>query len=123
MVVVSYGCGIYRVVKFMRAEHISVVLCSIAESISDTCAIIMSVCWGPRDAGDLLANVESCMEELCTVNTNRDAFHLLLVTRGESLGSGRDRIRLNPELHPFKVLVAFLDFPYLVSCPHSCCCQ
>lgn len=54
------------------------------------------------------------MEEPCTINSNRNALHVLLLTRGGgSPWSGRNPIRLNPELHPLKVLVSFLDFTYL----------
>lgn len=47
MVVVSYECGIYGVVKFPVSCTDLCLAVFIVKSSADMSALIMSVCWGP----------------------------------------------------------------------------
>lgn len=85
MVVVSYGCGIYRLVKFMQAEHISVccICCRVHQWHLHRNDVSLL---GPSRHRGFVGSMDSCIEEPCTINSNRDAFQVLLLKRGEIFG-------------------------------------
>lgn len=104
------GCSIY--VSWTDPCH----ALFIAPSISDICTTITSICWGLKTRGLLGAWISVWRSP---AQFARDAFHVLLLTI--NAWSGRDHIRLNPELHLWRCLL--LSWLLHLSCFHTCCCQ